>query len=56
VEMTTKAPYVFFEYADRRSKNALIDEIFDVLPDADEPDLLTFDPLLFRASLPRNQF
>ncbi len=56
VEMTTKEPYVFFEYADRRSKNALIDEIFDVLPDADEPDLLTFDPLLFRASLPRNQF
>jgi hypothetical protein len=56
VEMTTNEPYVFFEYADRRSKNALIDEIFDFSRDADEPELLSFDPLLFRASLPRNQF
>lgn len=56
VVMTTNQPYAFFEYADRRSKNALIDEISDLLEGADEPEPLAFDPLIYRASLPRKSF
>lgn len=55
VAMTTDKPYAFFQYADRRSKNASIDEISDFLKGADEPEALRFDPLLFMASLPRNR-
>ena len=56
VVMTTNQPYSFFEYADRRSKNALIDEIFDLLEGADEPEPLAFDPLIYKGSLPRKRF
>lgn len=56
VVMTTDKPYAFFQYADRRSKNALIDEISDLLKESDEPEPLHFDPLLFRPSLSRSRF
>ena len=50
--MTSNQPYAFFEYSDRRSKNALIDEISDLLegPDEPEPKPSAFDPLIYRAS------
>ncbi|WP_252258605.1 hypothetical protein [Erythrobacter aurantius] len=56
VAMTTDKPYAFFQYVDRRSKNASIDEISDFLKGAVEPEALRFDPLLLMASVPRNKF
>lgn len=60
VAMTTDKPYAFFQYVDRRSKdasiNASIDELSDFLKGAVEPEALRFDPLLLMASVPRNKF
>lgn len=56
VAMTTDKPYAFFQYADRRSKNASIDEISDFFKGSVEPEALRFDPLHLMASVPRNKF
>ena len=48
VSMTTNKPYAFFQYADRRSKNAAIDQLSEPLNASSEVVQPFLNPTIFK--------